>query len=80
MVHLEYLAFVAAPESAQAASNVVASVFAESSPGSVGGLSGRTEYFACVTAFDAEGNASPPSAPVAFTTTKPVLPFAIRIR
>lgn len=47
---------------------------------SVRGLCPRTEYVARITAFDAAGNESSPSEPLAVTTNGEALPFSIRIQ
>ena len=47
---------------------------------SVRGLCPRTEYVARITAFDAEGNESSPSEPLAVTTSNKAIPFSIRIQ
>ena len=47
---------------------------------SVWGLSPRTEYVATITAFDAEGNESKPSEPIAVSTNGEAIPFSIRIQ
>ena len=47
---------------------------------SVRGLCPRTEYVARITAFDAEGNESSPSEPLAVTTNGETIPFSIRIQ
>ena len=47
---------------------------------SVRGLCPRTEYVARITAFDAEGNESSPSEPLAVTTNGEAIPFSIHIK
>ena len=61
--------------------NLVKTAFVtDSTTYSVRGLCPRTEYVARITAFDAEGNESSPSEPLAVTTNGDAIPFSIRIR
>lgn len=61
--------------------NLVKTAFVtDSTTYSVRGLCPRTEYVARITAFDAEGNESGPSEPLAVTTNDEAIPFSIRIQ
>ena len=61
--------------------NLVKTAFVtDSTTYSVRGLCPRTEYVARITAFDAEGNESSPSEPLAVTTNGDAIPFSIRIQ
>jgi len=61
--------------------NLVKTAFvADSTTYSVRGLCPRTDYIARITAFDAEGNESSPSEPLAVTTNGEAIPFSIRIQ
>ena len=61
--------------------NLVKTAFVtDSTTYSVRGLCPRTEYAARITAFDAEGNESSPSEPLAVTTNGEAIPFSIRIQ
>ena len=61
--------------------NLVKTAFVtDSTTYSVRGLCPRTEYVARITAFDADGNESSPSEPLAVTTNGEAIPFSIRIQ
>lgn len=61
--------------------NLVKTTFvADSTTYSARGLCPRTEYVARITAFDAYGNESSPSEPLAVTTNGDAIPFSIRIQ
>lgn len=79
IVYVDYMAFTGA-SAENAATNVVATLFAARSPATVRGLSPGTEYLVSVSAFDAEGNGSKPSDPIAVTTGDEGSPLAVRIR
>lgn len=79
IVYVDYMAFTGA-SAGNAATNVVATLFAARSPATVRGLSPGTEYLVSVSAFDAEGNGSKPSDPIAVTTGDEGSPLAVRIR
>ena len=79
VVYVDYMAFTGAP-TVNAATNVVATLFTAGSPMTVRGLSPNADYLVTVTAFDAYGNESSPSEPLAVTTNGDAIPFSIRIR
>ena len=61
--------------------NLVKTAFVtDSTTYSVRGLCPRTEYVARITAFDADGNESSPSEPLAVTTNGEAIPFSIHIK
>jgi hypothetical protein len=55
-------------------------LFTAGNPMTVRGLSPNADYLVTVTAFDAEGNESSPSEPLAVTTNGEAIPFSIRIQ
>ena len=78
---IDYLAFIRDYCPAITSTNLVKTAFVtDSTTYSVRGLCPRTEYVARITAFDAEGNESSPSEPLAVTTNGEALPFSIRIQ
>jgi hypothetical protein len=79
VVYTDYIAFIGAT-AAKVTTNVIDSVFAARSPATVRGLSPGTEYLVSVSAFDAEGNGSKPSDPIAVTTGDEGVPLSVRIR
>ena len=81
VVYVDYLAFVNTGPTTICETNLVKTAFVtDSTTYSVRGLCPRTEYVARITAFDAEGNESSPSEPLAVTTNGEALPFSIRIQ
>ena len=79
VVYVDYMAFIGAT-AVNIATNVVATAFAAGSPVRVKRLSPNTEYLVTVSAFDADGNESSPSEPLAVTTNGDAIPFSIRIQ
>lgn len=79
VVYVDYMAFVGAT-AANITTNVIAPVFAAGGPARVKDLSPNTDYIVTVSAFDAEGNESKPSEPLAVTTNNKAIPFSIRIQ
>ena len=79
IVYVDYMAFTGA-SAGNAATNVVATLFTAGSPMTMRRLSPSTEYIVTVSAFDAEGNESSPSEPLAVTTNGEAIPFSIRIQ
>lgn len=78
---IDYLAFIRDYSPAITSTNLVKTAFVtDSTTYSVRGLCPRNEYVARITAFDAEGNKSSPSEPLAFTTNGDAIPFSIRIQ
>ena len=78
---IDFIAFIRDYVPAHAETNLVKTAFvADSTTYSVRGLCPRTEYVARITAFDAEGNESSPSEPLAVTTNGEAIPFSIRIQ
>ena len=78
---IDYLAFVRDYSPASTSTNLVkTAVVTGSTTYSVRGLCPRTEYVARITAFDAEGNESSPSEPIAVTTNGEAIPFSIHIK
>lgn len=78
---IDYLAFIRDYSPAITSTNLAKTAFvADSTTYSVRGLCPRTEYVARITAFDAEGNESSPSEPLAVTTNGEAIPFSIRIQ
>lgn len=78
---IDYLAFIRDYSPANTSTNLVKTAFvADSTTYSIRGLCPRTEYVARITAFDAEGNESSPSEPLAVTTNGEAIPFSIRIQ
>ena len=78
---IDTIAFIRDYVSAHAETNLVKTAFkSDSTTYSVRGLSPRTEYVATITAFDAEGNESSPSEPLAVTTNGEAIPFSSRIQ
>ncbi|MBE6383950.1 MAG: fibronectin type III domain-containing protein [Lentisphaerae bacterium] len=81
VVYIDYMAFIGDSLSTDLSTNLAKTAFvADSTTYSVRGLCPRTEYIARITAFDAEGNESSPSEPLAVTTNGDAIPFSIRIR
>ena len=81
VVYVDYLAFVNTGPTTICETNLVKTAFVtDSTTYSVRGLCPRTEYVARITAFDAEGNESSPSEPLAVTTNGEALPFSIHIQ
>lgn len=81
VVYIDYMAFIGDSLSTDLSTNLVKTAFvADSTTYSVRGLCPRTEYVATITAFDAEGNESSPSEPLAVTTNGEAIPFSIRIQ
>ena len=81
VVYIDYMAFIGDSLSTDLSTNLVKTAFvADSTTYSVRGLCPRTEYVARITAFDADGNESSPSEPLAVTTNGEAIPFSIRIR
>ena len=81
IVYIDYIAFVNGNPPTSVSTNLVKTAFvADSTTYSVRGLCPRTEYVARITAFDAEGNESSPSEPLAVTTNGDAIPFSIRIQ
>ena len=80
-VIIDEIAFIRDYVPAHAETNLVKTAFvAGSTTYSVRGLCPRTEYIARISAFDAEGNESSPSEPLAVTTNGEAIPFSIRIQ
>ena len=78
---IDHLAFVQGYSPEAVETNVVKTAFVtDSTTYSVRGLCPRTEYVARITAFDADGNESSPSEPLAVTTNGDAIPFSIRIQ
>ena len=78
---IDYLAFIRDYSPAITSTNLAKTAFvADSTTYSVRGLCPRTEYVARISAFDAEGNESSPSEPLAVTTNGDAIPFSIRIQ
>ena len=81
VVYIDYMAFIGDSLSTDLSTNLVKTAFvADSTMYCARDLSPRTEYVARITAFDAEGNESSPSEPLAVTTNGDAIPFSIRIR
>jgi len=81
VVYIDYMAFIGDSLSTDLSTNLAKTAFvADSTTYSVRGLCPRTEYIARITAFDAEGNESSPSEPLAVTTNGEAIPFSIRIQ
>lgn len=81
IVYIDYLAFVNGNPPTSISTNLVKTAFVtDSTTYSVRGLCPRTEYVARITAFDADGNESSPSEPLAVTTNGEAIPFSIRIQ
>jgi len=77
---IDYLAFARDYSPASISTNLVQTVFTTGNTARVRGLSPSADYLVTVTAFDAEGNESSPSEPLAVTTNGDAIPFSIRIR
>lgn len=81
VVYIDYMAFIGDSLSTDLSTDLAKTAFvADSTTYSVRGLCPRTEYVARITAFDADGNESSPSEPLAVTTSGEALPFSIRIQ
>ena len=81
IVYIDYIAFVNGNPPTSVSTNLVKTAFVtDSTTYSVRGLCPRTEYVARITAFDAEGNESSPSEPIAVTTNGEAIPFSIHIK
>ena len=81
VVYIDYMAFIGDSLSTDLSTNLVKTAFvADSTMYCARDLSPRTQYIARITAFDAEGNESSPSEPLAVTTNDEAIPFSIRIR
>lgn len=84
-VLVDYLAFVRGYAPARVETNVVKSVAVAASAPSAGaatlrGLAPHADYLVVVTALDAEGGESAPSAPLAVATGSAQAPFTVRIQ
>ena len=79
-VIIDYLAFVRDYGPAYAETNHVKTAFASCGEKTVKGLAPNTSYLVWVTAFGAEGNMSPPSAPLTFETNSSGLPFVVKVK
>ena len=77
---IDYLAFIRDYSPASISTNLVQTVFTTGSPMTMRRLSPSADYLVTVTAFDAEGNESSPSEPLAVTTNGEAIPFSIRIQ
>ena len=78
---IDYLAFVRDYSPASTSTNLVKTAFVtDSTTYCVRDLSPRTQYVARITAFDADGNESSPSEPLAVTTNGEAIPFSIHIK
>lgn len=77
---IDHLAFARDYSPASISTNLVQTVFTTGNTARVRGLSPSADYLVTVTAFDAEGNESSPSEPLAVTTNGDAIPFSIRIR
>lgn len=81
VVYIDYMAFIGDSLSTDLSTNLVKTAFVTNSTMYCArDLSPRTEYVARITAFDAEGNESSPSEPLAVTTNGDAIPFSIRIQ
>ena len=81
VVYIDYMAFIGDSLSTDLSTNLVKTAFVTGSTTySVRGLCPRTEYVARITAFDADGNESSPSEPLAVTTNGEAIPFSIHIK
>lgn len=78
---IDSIAFVRGYSPAGVSTNFVKTAFTSGSATCpVRGLVPRTEYVANVTAFDADGNESRPSEPLAVATSGEAVPFSVRIQ
>ena len=77
---IDHLAFARDYSPASISTNLVQTVFTTGNTARVRGLSPSADYLVTVTAFDAEGNESSPSEPLAVTTNGDAIPFSIRIQ
>ena len=77
---IDHLAFARDYSPASISTNLVQTVFTTGNTARVRGLSPSADYLVTVTAFDAEGNESSPSEPLAVTTNGEAIPFSIRIQ
>ena len=77
---IDYLAFIRDYSPASISTNLVQTVFTTGSPMTMRRLSPSADYLVTVTAFDAEGNESSPSEPLAVNTNGDAIPFSIRIQ
>lgn len=81
VVYIDYMAFIGDSLSTDLSTNLVKTAFVTNSTMYCArDLSPRTQYIARITAFDAEGNESSPSEPLAVTTNGDAIPFSIRIQ
>ena len=81
IVYIDYIAFVHGNPPTSVSPNLVKTAFVtDSTTYSVRGLCPRTEYVARISAFDADGNESSPSEPLAVTTNGEAIPFSIHIK
>ena len=81
VVYIDYMAFIGDSLSTDLSTNLVKTAFVtDSTTYSVRGLCPRTEYVARISAFDADGNESSPSEPLAVTTNGEAIPFSIHIK
>ena len=81
VVYIDYMAFIGDSLSTDLSTNLAKTAFVtDSTTYSVRGLCPRTEYVARITAFDADGNESSPSEPLAVTTNGEAIPFSIHIK
>lgn len=77
---IDCLAFVRDYGPAYAETNLVKTVSATDGEKTVRGLEPNSSYVAQVTAFDAAGNMSPPSPPLAFETNGSGLPIVVKVK
>ena len=81
VVYIDYMAFIGDSLSTDLSTNLVKTAFVTNSTMYCArDLSPRTQYIARITAFDADGNESSPSEPLAVTTNGDAIPFSIRIQ
>jgi hypothetical protein len=81
VVYIDYMAFIGDSLSTDLSTNLVKTAFVTNSTMYCArDLSPRTQYIARITAFDAYGNESKLSEPLAVTTNDEAIPFSIRIQ
>ena len=77
---IDHLALARDYSPASISTNLVQTVFTTGNTARVRGLSPSADYLVTVTAFDADGNESSPSEPLAVTTNGEAIPFSIHIK